>query len=319
MCGPQKLWTFIGFPLALSSDTPRADVVFSPTHYVPRFVQIPRVMSVMDLSYLYFPELFKTRDLYQLTHWTKYAIEHVQAICTISEYSKNDIINRYGVKKNTIVVTYPGLSMSGKKQSKSQQERIVQSYGISKHFILSVGTIQPRKNYDRLIAAFALFLKKNKQQFGEIQLVVIGKKGWLVDDILRAPEKNGIAEKVKFLDFIPDEHLPAFYTRALCFALPSLYEGFGLPVLEAMAYGCPVVVSTVSSLPEIAGKAGIYVDPLSVESIRDGLLSAVRQRNLMQGKLRIQQGRARVNEFTWEKAAEKTLSVLLKVADDKKI
>jgi glycosyltransferase involved in cell wall biosynthesis len=181
---------------------------------------------------------------------------------------------------------------------------------VPKNYILSVGTLQPRKNYVKLIEAFALFLKENKQKFSDLKLVIIGKKGWLYEPILAAPKKYGVEDRVKFLDFVPDADLPGFYAHALCFALPSLYEGFGLPVLEAMAYKCPVVVSNVSSLPEIAGTAGIYVDPNSVESIAKGLLTAVRQRNLIQGKTRVTAGVAQTKKFTWEKAAKQTLAVL---------
>ncbi len=311
--GPSKLWTWIGLPFALSVDSPKADVVFSPTHYIPRFIQIPRVMSVMDLSYLYFPELFRRKDLLQLTKWTKYSVEHATHVFTISQYSKNDIIQKYGKRTSDVSVTYPGLSMSQQISDSPTASALIKKYGIQKHYILSVGTIQPRKNYERLIEAFSLFLKKNKQKFGEIDLVIIGKKGWLFEDILKAAEKFGVTDTVKFLDFVPDHELPVFYKNALCFALPSLYEGFGLPVLEAMANSCPVVISNVSSLPEIAGKAGVYVDPNSSESICDGLLTAVRQRNLMQGKYRIKHGLSQLTRFSWEKAAKQTLEVLERV------
>lgn len=313
---PAKFWTFVGLPIALLLDSPKADVVFSPTHYVPRFTGIPRVMSIMDLSYLYFPEYFTSRDLYQLTQWTKYSVLHSRAVCTISEFSKNDIIRRYSVNAARVHVTYPGFSMNISDSSALQTD-IVKKYGIQKHYILSVGTIQPRKNYERLIEAFSIFLSKNKQKFGNIDLVIIGKKGWLVESILHAPQKYHVSERVKFLDFVTDGDLPAFYTQALCFALPSLYEGFGLPVVEAMAYKCPVVVSNVSSLPEIAGEAGIYVDPKNVESIADGMLAAVRQRNLKQGAERIQKGQLQVKGFTWEKAAKQTIEILTSVGTKK--
>ena len=270
-------------------------------------------MAVMDLSYLYFPELFRKRDLYQLTNWTKYGLAHASAVCTISQFSKNDIIKRYGIGKEKVFVTFPGFSMQKTTTGTPiKQENSLEQYKIAKHFILSVGTLQPRKNYVRLIEAFSKFLQKNKQKFGEVQLVIIGKKGWLYEQILSAPSKFGVVDKVKFLDFVPDSDLPSFYRQALCFALPSLYEGFGLPVLEAMAYKCPVVISNVSSLPEIADSAGIYVVPTDVDSIANGLLSAVRQRNLIQGKTRIQRGLVRVKQFTWEKAAKQTLDILTK-------
>lgn len=305
--GPKTLWTFFGLPRALRKEVPVADVVFSPTHYIPRFITTPRVMSVMDLSYLQFPELFKRQDLHKLTRWTQYAASHAAAVLTISEFSKNAIIDTYHVPGSSVYVTYPGLSALNSMGTNAK-------YTIAKHYILSVGTIQPRKNYTRLIEAFSEFLKLNKQKFGVIDLVIVGKKGWLYEEILKAPVKYGVKDRVKFLDFVPDGDLPALYKNALCFALPSLYEGFGLPVLEAMAEGCPVVVSSTSSLPEIAGKAGIYVTPEDTKSITQGLLTAVRQRNLIQGRTRIKKGLEQVKKFTWEEAAKQTIEVLEKVA-----
>lgn len=311
---PAKLWTFIGFPYALMKDMPRADVIFSPTHYIPRFTNIQKVMAIMDMSYLKYPEMFRAKDLYQLTHWTRYAALHSRKVLTISEFSKNAIITSYGLAEKNVVVTYPGLSMSKTTVQTKTPEQLRKDYGVGKHFILSVGTIQPRKNYVRLIEAFGKFLESNKQKFGDIQLVIIGKKGWLFDSILEAPKKYGVEGKVKFLHTVPDDDLPFFYENALCFALPSLYEGFGLPALEAMAYACPVVVSNISSLPEITGPAGIYVDPNDTKSITDGLLTAVRQRNLIQGRSRITKGLAQVKKFSWEEAARKTLTVLEEAA-----
>lgn len=309
---PKKFWTLFRLPLALTYDQPKADVVFSPTHYVPRFTHVPRIMSIMDVSYLHYPELFVRCDLYQLTHWTAYSVSHAERILTISEFSKNAIIKAYGIAPEKVVVTYPGLT-NNKSQITMTKQNITHKYHFADYYILSVGTLQPRKNYVRLIEAFAGFLKKNKQRFGEIDLVIVGKKGWLYEEILAAPLKFGIANRVKFLDFVPDADLASFYENALCFALPSLYEGFGLPVLEAMARKVPVVVSRVSSLPEIAGKAAVYVDPDDTESITRGLLSAVRDRNLMQGKWRLKKGLEQVSKFTWESAARKTLEVLEEV------
>ncbi len=301
VAGPANLWTFIGLPWAMKAV--HLDVMYSPTHYIPRFTSAPRVMAIMDISYLKYPELFEVKDLYQLQHWTAYSVAHARSIFTISQASKNDIIDAYNVPASKVVVTYPGFTMT-------TASNVPSKYKISKNYILSVGTIQPRKNFTKLIEAFALFVKENKQKFADLELVIIGKKGWLYGEILEAPKKYGVAERVKFLDFVPESDLPSFYAHALCFALPSLYEGFGLTVLEAMAYRCPVVVSRVSSLPEIAGKAGVYVDPESAQSIAEGLLTAVRQRNLVQGTSRVRVGREQVSKFTWEKAARQTLAVL---------
>jgi glycosyltransferase involved in cell wall biosynthesis len=308
---PVKFWTLIGFPMALAKDSPRADVIFSPTHYVPRFTCVKRVMSIMDLSYMKFPQLFKSNDMYKLTNWTRYSVSHTDRIFTISEASKRDIINAYQVQPEKVVVTYPGIETKNIKMS--DKSEITHKYKISSNFILAVGTLQPRKNYIKLIEAFSIFLRQNKQRFESLQLVIVGKKGWMYDEIIKAPQKFGVSDQVKFLDFVDDSDLPALYKNAICYVLPSLYEGFGLPVAEAMSFGCPVVVSNNSSLPEIAGKAGIYIDPENPTSIAEGMLTAVRQRNLIQGRQRIKTGFEQVKKFSWEKAARETLRTLIDV------
>lgn len=295
---PKTLWTFFGLPSALIKDKPTANVIFSPTHYIPRFISIPRVMALMDVSYLLYPEMFRAQDLHKLTQWTAYGVLHAKNILTISQHSKDAIIKAYAVSKDRVVVTYPGITMS---KAKSQKK-----YKLPERYILSVGTIQPRKNYVRLIEAFARIIG----EYPDVQLVIVGKKGWLYEESLRAPKEFGVDHRVTFLDFVPDQDLPALYEEAVCLVLPSLYEGFGLPVLEAMAHKCPVVVSNVSSLPEIAGDAAIYVDPMSVESIADGMRKALLEKHTE----RIVRGLAQVKRFSWEKAASKTLKVLEEVA-----
>ena len=304
MVNPKQFWTFIGLPLAVTLDRPVADVIFSPTHYIPRFVATSRVMAIMDVSYLTYPTLFRSQDLYKLVHWTAYSVRHAAKIITISEFSKHAIIDTYHVPASDVVVAYPALpdSVSQDVMAKSTDSSI----SVPKRYILSVGTLQPRKNFTRLIEALSLLPDK------EISLVIVGKKGWLYDDILSAPQKFGLEERVQFLNFVPDSALPQLYKHAVCFALPSLYEGFGLTVLEAMSHDIPVVVSKTSSLPEIAGDAGIYVDPEDAASIAAGLIQAITE----EGKTRIDRvklGKDRVKDFTWDKAAEKVMAVLTEV------
>lgn len=295
---PKRLWTLFRLPLALLLDQPRADVIFSPTHYIPRFTNIPRVMSIMDLSYMTYPELFRAKDLHQLIHWTKYSATHAAKILTISQFSRDAIIKEYGRKQEDVIVMYPGLTMKSEVIRHKSRE-----FG---KYILSVGTLQPRKNYVRLVEAFS----NVKKMHPELELVIVGKQGWLYEEILASPSTFGVKDSVKFLDFVKDEELPALYGDAVCFALPSLYEGFGLPVLEALAAGTIVVTSKVSSLPEVAGEAGIYVDPLNVESITKGLLQAVGEKGTDKGKDRIAAGIKQAKQFSWEKAARQTLEVL---------
>lgn len=303
---PKTLWTFWALPLSLRMDTPRPDVIFSPTHYIPRFTAIPRVMAIMDVSYLTYPELFRPQDLHKLVHWTHYSVTHAAAIITISEFSKNAIIKAYHVSQTKVHVVYPALpDVLVKKGMELTQNQV----RLPKRYILSVGTLQPRKNFVRLIEAFSRLADT------EIELCIVGKKGWMYEDILNAPSVYGVNERVHFLDFVPDEQLPELYTHAEVFALPSLYEGFGLPVLEAMVHGVSVVVSKSSSLPEIAGNAGIYVNPEEADSIKEGLGRALKEKGTQAEKARIKLGKSLAAKFNWDVSAKKTLEVLEQVAN----
>ena len=181
-------------------------------------------------------------------------------------------------------------------------DEIRKKHGVNDKYVLFVGTLQPRKNIARLIEAFS---KLNKS---DLNLVIVGKKGWKFEEILAAPEKFGVGNKVKFLDSVTDEDLPAFYKNAICFVLPSLYEGFGLPVLEAMQYGCPVIASNVSSLPEAGGNAALYVDPLDAGDIAKKLELMINDNDLRQKF--IKRGYVQVKKFSWEKTARETLIAL---------
>ncbi len=308
--GPQKLWTQFALPMHLFVSRPRPNVFFTPTHYAPRFSPIPTVISVMDLSYIHFPHLFNKKDLFQLKQWTSYSVKNAAKILTISKSSKDDIINYYHVSKDKVVVTYPGISENkpGKEKTYSM-EKLQKKYGITTDYILFVGTLQPRKNITRLIEAFAKIVKNHP----EISLIVVGKKGWQYEEILLAPGKFGVGTQVKFLDFVTDDDLPLFYQNAICFVLPSLYEGFGLPVLEAMKLGCPVITSNVSSLPEAGGTAAAYVDPLNVDDIAQKLEQVIKDPSLR--KKMAQAGKRHIKKFSWEKTAKETLAVLQEVAN----
>ena len=172
-------------------------------------------------------------------------------------------------------------------------------------YILFVGTIQPRKNIARLIEAYSMLDNK------DLELYVVGKPGWMFEDIYKTPKKFGIENRVKFLDKVSDSELVELYKKAECFVLPSLYEGFGLPVLEAMKYGCPVITSNVSSLPEAGGDAALYVDPQSARDIKDKIEQLLGDKKLREDM--IKKGYEQVKKFSWEKTARETLKVLEEV------
>lgn len=303
--GPGRLWTQIGLPVALFLEKEKPTVFFSPTHYAPRFSPSSCVISIMDLSYLHYPEMFRKNDLYQLRNWTLYSVRKAKKILTISQASKADIIKYYGIDSTRVLVTYPG---NIKAKTKVEATRLKDKYGIQGEYILYVGTLQPRKNLIRLIEAF--YKVKNQA----IKLVVVGKKGWMYEEIFTQVKKLGIEKEVLFTGFVPDEDLPIFYQKAKCLALVSLYEGFGLPVLEAMSYGTPVVVSKVSSLPEIAGEAGILVEPGDTDNIAQGILKILEMNERDYQQLS-EKCKKQAAKFNWEKTARETLKVLKEVAN----
>jgi len=309
---PGKLWTQWRLPLDLYLGKIRPDVFFSPSHYAPRFSPVPTVISVMDLAYLNFPEMFNKSDLFQLRRWTSYSVKNAKKILTISNSSKNDIIKSYNAAPDKITVTYPGVKqfMSLSPQIYAMNQ-LKSKYKTSENYILFVGTLQPRKNIERLIEAFSLLLKNPSLSADDgrsLQLVIVGKKGWLYEEILAAPKKFDIEDRVKFLDTVADEELEVLYRHAVCFVLPSLYEGFGLPVLEAMHNNCPVVTSNISSLPEAGGDACLYIDPEDATDIANKLVQLTNDDDLRQEL--IKKGKKQLAHFSWEKTAKETLKVL---------
>jgi len=293
---PGRFWTQWRLPLDLYLHQPWPDIFFSPGHYGPRWCPMPLIISVLDLSYIFFPKMFKKRDLFQLRQWTNQSIKKAARILTISQFSKNAIIDYYGLESDKVVVTY--LGMNQKTQSAGWRTK----YGLDGDYILYVGTLQPRKNLSRLIEAFS------QLQGQALKLVIVGKKGWLYDKIFAKVKELNLEKKVIFTGFVPDNELSTFYQNAKCFVLVSLYEGFGLPVLEAMHYGCPVIASNVSSLPEIVSDAGVLVDPEDVNAIAAGIKKAIKNRKELAIK-----GKKQAQKFSWEKCARQTLKVLEEV------
>jgi len=304
--GPKPFWTQLALPIKLLTSR-NLDVIFSPTHYAPRFSPIPSVISIMDLSFIRYPKLFNRKDQLQLKRWTKYSIRQAKYVLTISQFSKNQIIDFYKADSNKIYVTYPGYKKEIYRVNYAAEEinQVKKKYGLS-NYLMFVGTIQPRKNIQRLVIAFSKLVKN----FPDLKLVIIGKKGWLYEDIFKMMENKAMVKKIVYLGYIEDIQIAKLYNGASCFVLPSLYEGFGLTVIEAMACGCPVIVSNISSLPEVAGNAAIYVEPTSIESIVSGINGIIRQDQQYYREDRIKKGLTQVKKYSWENCGLKTLEVL---------
>ncbi len=308
----KKFKTYIGIPWELYSSKQKPDVIFSPTHYGPIFSPVKRVIMIFDLAFLKFKNMFKPRDLYQLTLWTKISIKKAAKIITISNYTKKDIQSIYGINKEKIVLAYPGYDSEIFKPINNRQkiEEVKQKYKISKNYIIYIGTIQPRKNLPRLIEAFSRVVKS----IPDLQLVIVGKttglgrQGWMFEETLQAPKRFDIEDKVIFTGFASSEDLPYLINGAVAFVQPSLYEGFGIPVVEAMACGVPVLTSKSSSLPEVVGSAGLTFDPESVTQIEQAIRVISTDKKLREKLVKLSLKQAK--KFSWQKMAKETLRVL---------
>lgn len=313
----QRLWTQCRLSRELFRQKP--DILFIPAHTLPiiRPKNIKTVVTIHDLGAEYLKEYYQFPQRIYLNRTTEYVLKYATHIITVSEATKREIEERFGRKKNLTVIPegynseiydfakLKAQSFENTQDKKSKLKAILNKYNLIKPYLLFVGTIQPRKNLTRLIKAFAKV--KNK----DLELVLVGKKGWLYDDIFQLPGELGIKNKVRFLNYVDLEDLPFLYYQAKAFVFPSLCEGFGLPLLEAMACGCPVLTSNISSMPEIVEKAGFLVNPYHEDEIQQGIENIVNNVNL-QKRLR-ENGLQKVKNFSWEKAARETMKVFEKL------
>lgn len=297
------LWSQVFLPIRLFLNR-EIDLFFSPAHYSPRFCPTPAVVTIHDLSYFYYPNEFLKKDLYQLTNWTGYSVKKAAKIIAVSKTTKKDLIKFYNLADEKIKVIYNGFKINKNNQP------IKPPIKIKKPYLLFVGTIQPRKNLKTLIKAF-YFLLKEKPQYS---LIIAGKKGWLYKKIFAQVKKLNLKNKVNFTGYLTDNQLAYLYKNAVLFILPSLYEGFGLPLLEAMRFGCPVIASSVSSLPEIGGDACLYFNPTSSEDLKNKMVQLLDNQNLR--KKLIKKGIERIKLFSWEKCGKETLKLLTTVKNE---
>lgn len=254
----------------------------------------PRVTTVHDLVFIKYPETVDALILATQAKRLKKIIADKTHIIADSRSTKADLMEIYGLPATSIDVVYPGLDSAYTPKSETEIARVKAKYNLPDNYVLSIGTNEPRKNLDRLIKA-CIDLDQ--------ALVLTGRYGW-------GAGSESTSSKVISTGYVDEADLPGLYSGAKVFAYPSLYEGFGFPVLEAMACGTPVVTSNVSSLPEIVGQAGVLIDPMSVEDIKNGILKAIAQRDTY-----IKLGLVQSQNFTWDKAAKQVLEVYEKITN----
>jgi glycosyltransferase involved in cell wall biosynthesis len=288
---------------------PHPGVFFSPSHYLPLLAPTNKVMTIHDLGYLDFSEQFRKYDFWQLKYWTAISIYVSKYIISVSNATKKDIVRRYPFASKKVRTIHHGYDKErfNAKISKDFVRRVRKKYGIPENYILFLSTLKPSKNIEGLIGGFGFI----KDQFQDYKLVIAGKKGWLFEPIYKKVEDIGLKDRVIFTDYIPEKDKPALFSGAKVFVLPSYWEGFGMDVLNALSCGTPAVISRVASLPEIAGDAGVYVDPNKPESIAEGLKQTLSMNDVKYNDL-VRKGFDRVKEFSWEKSASVTFDLLKK-------
>jgi glycosyltransferase involved in cell wall biosynthesis len=296
-----RAWTHTRFAWALWRDRP--DVTFVPAHTLPIWFPGPAVVTVHDLGYVYFPEAHPPFARRYLDWSTRHSVRRAAHIIADSLATAKDLAAHYGVKQNKITVIYPGVDETlGAVASPDTLAAVRQKYGLPEGYLLFIGTLQPRKNIARIVQAYAQW-RHRSSTMQEVALVLAGQQGWLYD-----PSWISGVEGVILPGYVDDDDVAALYSGALALIFPTLHEGFGFPVLEAMRCGTPVITSTTSSLPEVAGDAALLVNARDTGEIAAAIGRIVSDEALRAGL--ITKGQQQTETFTWMRAAKQTLHVL---------
>jgi len=282
---------------------PSAELFHATEHLLPPLRGVPTVLTVHDMIFKLFPEHQKRLNYWYLNSTMPLYCRRADAIITVSECSKHDIVKHYGLDPAKITVIHEAASSECVPASQAAVDAIRRRYGLPERFLIHVSTIEPRKNLMRLAEA----LQRLRDEGLIIPLVMTGAKGWLYDDLFRRLDELDIREDVHLTGYVPAEDLAVLVSAATVATMPSVYEGFGLPVLEAMACGTPVVCSNASSLPEVGGDAARYFDPYDVAAMAEAIRVVWTDADL-RAEMR-EQGLEQAARFSWKRAAQETLSL----------
>jgi len=291
----------------------RVDLAHALAFVGPLVTPCPLVVTIFDLSFLRFPERFRLPNRLYLRWFTRLTARRARRIIAISRHTKRDVVSLLGVPEGRVDVVYCGVSVELRPRPQEEVDAFRRQHGLPERFILYLGTLEPRKNISGLLRAFA---QARRRQFidSQVKLVVAGAKGWHYKNIFALVEREGLQDDVLFPGYVPEEKKVWWYNAACCFVYPSLYEGFGLPPLEAMACGTPVIVSNAASLPEVGGEAAILVDPHDAEELSQALgevLGDAGRREEMRRR-----GLEQAQRFSWLETARQTVQVYRRVLED---
>ncbi len=299
----ERLWYRLRLPLRIERWTGPLDLLHQPDFVLPPVKAGTRtLLTVHDLSFIREPNSVMPGMMAHLTRWVHRSVARADHVIAVSKSTRQDLMELYQTPPEKITVLYHGVRPQFRPiEDPAELAAVREKYGLGdRPFVLSVGTIQPRKNYQRLVRAFA-------QIKLDFSLVLAGSRGWDYQAVVDEVRKQGLENRIHFPNFVADPDLPALYSAASLFVYPSLYEGFGLPVLEAMACGTPVVASDRSSLPEVVEEAGLLVDALDVDGMAAAMSKLLTDQSLHQQLS--QAGRLQAAKFTWEDVACKLITL----------
>lgn len=303
-------WEQTALPMRAAID--RLDLVHAPVNVVPLASPVPSIVTIHDLSFLLFPDRFLTAKQRYLAAFTRATAARARHIIAVSESTRADILRLLHVPPERVSVVYEGVEERFHPPLPEDVAAFRRRAELPEHFLLHVGTLEPRKNLAVLIRAFAALRERGViDGVHDWPLVLAGGKGWMYESIYDLVHELGLDECVRFVGYVADDELPLWYGASGIVVVPSTYEGFGLPLLEAMACGAPVIASNASSLPEVVGDAGIVVDCTSERYLIDQcehLISNAAERSTLGMR-----ARQRALQFTWERAARDTLAIYRRV------
>jgi len=291
-----------------------ADVFWSPHINFSHFSgETKHVLTIHDISFLHYPEFFSRRkNFWHRALALKKLTDNCEHIIAVSENTRQDIIELLKVPEDKVTTIYSGINTPASMPGPDEEKNFFRRHELKKRFILYLGTIEPRKNIAGLIHAYNR-MRDDNVNLVDVQLVLAGARGWRNRPIFRAWEDSPYRGDIKFLGYVGVSEKELLYNRAEVFVYPSYYEGFGLPPLEAMAHGVPVITSNVSSLPEVVGAAALTVNPYDINEIAKALELVVMEPDLK--KKMIEAGRRQIKNFSWEKTAEQYIELFHKLGN----
>ena len=296
-------WAQFALSKELKNNPP--DVLFVPGRILPRNTPLRTITTIHDVGFLEYPEYYSLTDRLKQLFALKRAIKKSSQIITVSNYTKDKLLELSKTLAEVVPLAHdPNIYFVDNDTTAIQQT--LDKYKIGKQFLFFVGRLDAKKNIDRLVRSFLII----KKEFPDLQLVLAGNPSFGWDEVQKYIQQSGEGESIKILNWLPPQEIRHLYNRAVALLFPSLYEGFGLPVLEAQACGCPVITSNITSLPEVANSSCVLVNPLEVGDIARGIKALLITSDLRQ--VNIEAGFKNIQRYSWEKTAKETLEILMK-------